>query len=129
MAATAVNVDWLIAGRVIMGVGAAASEPGTLSILRHLYPDRETRADALGMWAAVSGLALALGPVIGGLLVGASGWRAIFWCNLGLGSWPSPWRPAFVPETRDDQAGGSTCQGLVFGAVLLATAVLRRHPR
>jgi MFS family permease len=49
VAALAGNVDWLIAGRVIMGVGAAASEPGTLSIIRHVYPDRKTRADALGV--------------------------------------------------------------------------------
>jgi EmrB/QacA subfamily drug resistance transporter len=121
VAATAVNVDWLIAGRVIMGVGAAASEPGTLSILRHLYPDRESRADALGIWAAVSGLALALGPVIGGLLVGASGWRAIFWCNLALGAVAFAMAAAFVPETRDDQAGGLDRQGLVLGATCLAT--------
>ncbi len=85
VAATAVNVDLLIVGRVIMGVGAAASEPGTLSIIRHVYPDKETRADALGVWAAVSGLALAMGPVIGGALVGAGSWRDIFWFNLLLG--------------------------------------------
>jgi len=62
-----------------MGVGAAASEPGTLSMIRHVYPDRRRRARALGAWAAVSGLALALGPVIGGVLVGLWDFRAIFW--------------------------------------------------
>ncbi|MGH9007977.1 MAG: MFS transporter, partial [Acidimicrobiales bacterium] len=51
LAALAPNVDTLIAGRVVMGLGAAASEPGTLSIIRHVYPDRKTRADALGVWA------------------------------------------------------------------------------
>jgi MFS family permease len=55
VAALAPNVDWLIVGRVMMGLGAAASEPGTLSIIRHVYPDKSTRADALGVWAAVSG--------------------------------------------------------------------------
>ena len=48
MAATAGNADWLIAGRVVMGIGAVASEPGTLSIIRHVYPDRKTRANTLG---------------------------------------------------------------------------------
>ncbi len=49
LAALAPDVHWLIAGRVVMGVGAAASEPGTLSIIRHVYPDKGTRADALGV--------------------------------------------------------------------------------
>ena len=68
-----------------MGLGAAASEPGTLSMLRHLYTDERSRTRALGVWAAVSGLALALGPVIGGALVGVWSWRGIFWFNLAFG--------------------------------------------
>ena len=69
MAALAPSVGWVIAGRAVMGIGAAASEPGTLSVIRQLYPDRTQRARALGAWSAVSGLSLALGPVIGALLV------------------------------------------------------------
>ena len=63
LCALAPSVGWVIAGRAVMGVGAAASEPGTLSVIRQLYPDRRERARALGAWAAVSGLSLALGPV------------------------------------------------------------------
>jgi EmrB/QacA subfamily drug resistance transporter len=120
IAALAGNVDWLIAGRVVMGVGAAASEPGTLSIIRHVYPDRETRADALGVWAAVSGLALALGPVIGGALVGFSSWRAIFWFNLGFGVLAFVLAAVSVPETSDRQGRRIDVLGFFFGAAFLA---------
>jgi EmrB/QacA subfamily drug resistance transporter len=120
VAATASNVDWLIGGRIIMGLGAAASEPGTLSIVRHVYPDARTRADALGVWAAVSGLALALGPVVGGVLVGIWSWRAIFWFNLLIGAVAliMAWR--FVPETRDREPGRIDWMGIVLGALALA---------
>ena len=94
-----------------MGVGAAASEPGTLSIIRHVYPDRETRADALGVWAAVSGLALALGPVIGGALVGFSSWRAIFWFNLASAWSRSSWRSSSCPSRPTARAAASTSSG------------------
>jgi len=120
VAALASNVDWLIAGRVIMGIGAAASEPGTLSIIRHVYPDRETRADALGVWAAVSGLALALGPVIGGALVGFSSWRAIFWFNLGFGVVAFVLAAVSVPESSDRQGRSIDVAGFVLGAAFLA---------
>ena len=120
VAALASNVDWLIAGRVIMGVGAAASEPGTLSIIRHVYPDRETRADALGVWAAVSGLALALGPVIAGALVGFSSWRAIFWFNLGFGVVAFVLAVVFVPESADRQGRRIDYAGFLFGGAFLA---------
>src|ERR1017187_8632061 len=120
IAATAPNVDALIAGRIIMGLGAAASEPGTLSIIRHVYPDEHTRADALGVWAAVSGLALALGPVIGGVLVGLWSWRAIFWFNLLIGAVALLMAYLFVPETSDREEGHLDWLGIVLGAFTLA---------
>ena len=122
VAALAPNVDVLIGGRVIMGLGAAASEPGTLSIIRHVYPDRRTRADALGVWAAVSGLALALGPVIGGVLVGLWSWHAIFWFNLLFGAVAFLMALLFVPETSDRGTGRIDWIGIVLGALALATA-------
>jgi EmrB/QacA subfamily drug resistance transporter len=122
VSATAPNVDVLIAGRVIMGIGAAASEPGTLSVLRHVYPDRATRADALGVWAAVSGLALALGPVIAGTLVGAFSWRAIFWFNLAFGVVAFLMALLFVPESSNPEGREFDLAGMVLGALALGAA-------
>lgn len=119
VSATAPAVGWLILGRFIMGIGAAASEPGTLSVIRHVYPDRATRADALGVWAAVSGLALALGPVIAGLLVGAISWRAIFWFNLAFGLVALAMAAIFVPESSDPEGRRVDLPGTVLGAAAL----------
>ena len=85
LCAVAPNVQTLIAGRAVMGLGAAASEPGTLSMLRQLYPDARARSRAVGIWAGTSGLALAMGPVVGGVLIGLWSWRGIFWFNLAFG--------------------------------------------
>src|SRR3954464_12839251 len=82
IAATAGNATQLVAGRVVQGLGAACSEPGTLSLLRQLHPDARRRARAMGGWAAASGIALAAGPVAAGVLVAAGGWRAVFWGEL-----------------------------------------------
>jgi EmrB/QacA subfamily drug resistance transporter len=94
----------LIAGRAVMGLGAAASEPGTLSMLRQLYSDERTRTRALGVWSAVSGLALAAGPVIGGALVGRWDWRAIFWFNLIFGLLALLAGLFVLPESADPDA-------------------------
>src|SRR3954471_6936173 len=115
LCAVAGGVGMVIAGRAVMGLGAAASEPGTLSVIRQLYPERRERARALGAWSAVSGLALALGPVIGGLLVGVDGWRSVFWFNLGLTLLLVFAVARWVPESRDDQAGRLDGPGFLLG--------------
>ena len=112
----------LIVARVVMGVGAAASEPGTLSIIRHVYPERRARARALGVWSAVSGLALALGPILGGVLVGGGGWRAVFWFNVGFAVVAFALALAVVPESSDPEGRHIDWPGLVLGAGSLAAA-------
>jgi EmrB/QacA subfamily drug resistance transporter len=112
----------LIGGRVVMGIGAAFSEPGTLSMIRHLYPERQRRARALGLWAAVSGLALALGPVIGSVLVGIWSWRAVFWFNLLFGGLCLVAAHRVLPETSDPVRSRLDIPGFVLGAVALGAA-------
>ena len=113
----------LITGRAVMGLGAAASEPGTLSMLRHLYPEEHSRSRAIGVWAAVSGLALAAGPVLGGALVGAWSWRAIFWFNLTFGLAALAAGAIILPERADPDARRVDTSGALLGATALAALV------
>ena len=119
IAAVAPTTDVLIAGRVVMGIGAAASEPGTLSMIRHLYPDRAARARSLGIWAAVSSLGLALGPLIGGLLVFGWSWRAIFWFNVFFGVLAFASAAVVLPESSDPVKARFDVPGFVLGALAL----------
>jgi len=114
----------VIAGRAVMGLGAAASEPGTLSMLRHIYPEYTSRSWALGVWAAVSGSALALGPVVGGALVYAWGWPAIFWFNVLFGVTALIAAVIVLPENSDPTTGRRIdLAGAVYGAVALAALI------
>ena len=108
VAALARGTGRLIAGRVVMGVGAAGCEPGTLSMIRQIYPDQRERARALGVWTAVSGISLAPGPVLGGVLVAAGGWRGIFWFNVAFGLRCSAPPRAILRRAPTRRAGGST---------------------
>jgi DHA2 family methylenomycin A resistance protein-like MFS transporter len=71
----------LVAARAAQGVGAALLLPGSIAAIVDAYPDRAAQAQALGVWAAVSSLALPAGPLLGGLIVTTAGWRAVFWIN------------------------------------------------
>ncbi|HVS68929.1 MAG TPA: MFS transporter [Mycobacteriales bacterium] len=114
----------LIASRALMGVGAAASEPGTLSVLRHIFPETRGRARALSVWAAVSCLGLALGPLIGGVLISLWDWRAIFWLNFVLGGVLLVAAYRHVPESSDRDAAPVDLPGQILAAVAIATVVV-----
>lgn len=122
VSSVATSSGLLIAGRVIMGVGAAASEPGTLSMIRQLYPDGEERAQALGVWSAVSGLALALGPVVGGALVGLWSWRLVFVFNIAVGAIAMAGVRGILPEIVTPQRRRFDIPGFVLGAVTITGA-------
>ena len=128
MCATSSNVAVLIAGRAVMGFGAAASEPGTLSMIRHIYTDERERAWALGVWTTVSGVALAMGPVIGGALIGQHGdWRSIFWFNLAVGALALIGALVVLPENADPDGYRVDIPGSVLSAgalTALAFAVI-----
>lgn len=74
----------LIVARIIQGIGAAMIVPSSLSIVNTNFPDPARRTRAVSLWAAAGGLALALGPVVGGLLVDSLGWRSIFYVNVPI---------------------------------------------
>lgn len=112
----------LIIGRVVMGVGAAGSEPSTLSMIRHIYPDRRARARALGAWAAVSGLALALGPVLGGALVGFWSWRAVFWFNFFFGVLVLIVGSIALPESANEVRRRVDVAGFALSTIALGLA-------
>jgi EmrB/QacA subfamily drug resistance transporter len=120
--ALAPNVEVLIAGRMVMGLGAAASEPGTLSMIRHIYPDGRERARALGVWAAVSGTALALGPVIGGVLAGVWSWRAVFWFNVFFGLVALVAAARVLPENSDPIQRRLDVPGFLLSATALGSS-------
>jgi len=122
IAAVAGSNGMLIAGRVVMGIGAAASEPGTLSVIRHIFPQPGPRARALAAWAAVSGAALAVGPIVAGLIIAVASWREVFWFNLGFGVLAFIAALLTVPESADPQGRHFDWPGTVVGALGLAIA-------
>ncbi|HWE81372.1 MAG TPA: MFS transporter [Gaiellaceae bacterium] len=121
VSALADGADTLIAGRIVMGVGAAASEPGTLSLIRQLYPNERERARALGIWTSVSGISLAAGPVLGGLLVAVAGWRGVFWFSFALGLVALVAAARTLEESADPEGRTVDLPGLAAGAIAITT--------
>jgi EmrB/QacA subfamily drug resistance transporter len=98
--ALATSADMLIASRALMGVGGALIMPSTLSILTNVFPAEE-RPKAIGIWAAVAGIGIAIGPVGGGWLIEHFDWSAVFLVNLPIVAAALAAIPALVPESRD----------------------------
>src|SRR6202050_29189 len=85
LCALAPSLGMLIAARVLQAVGGSMLNPVAMSIIRNVFVDARERAMAIGVWGAVFGVSMALGPVLGGVLVQISSWRAVFLVNLPVG--------------------------------------------
>jgi EmrB/QacA subfamily drug resistance transporter len=100
LAAFATSPDMLIAARALMGIGAAFIFPTTLSILTNTFQGRE-RARAIGVWAGVSGIGVALGPMLGGILVEHFDWGAVFFVNIPICAAALVLGFFLIPTSRD----------------------------
>jgi EmrB/QacA subfamily drug resistance transporter len=117
------SADALVATRAIMGLGAALIFPTTLSIITNVFTERGPRAKAIGLWGAVTGLAIALGPIAGGALLESFSWQSTFLAKvpvalvaLGLVLW-------VVPDSRDPEAPRLDYPGLVLSTAAVGTLV------
>lgn len=120
------SVQMLILGRVIQGAGAAAVLPLSLSLLAAAVPESK-RSAAIGLWGGITGLGIALGPVVGGAITQGLAWEWIFWLNIPIGLIAIPLILAFLQESR----GADTAldlPGVLFGSgavALLVWAIVR----
>jgi EmrB/QacA subfamily drug resistance transporter len=111
------NGGFLIGARVVQGLGGALMNPATLSIITATFPPRE-RGKAIGIWAGVSAMALAIGPLVGGLLTEHVNWNWIFFINVPIGIAGLLAIPVFIEESRDQSADQRLdLPGLVSSAV------------
>ncbi|MDX6255670.1 MAG: hypothetical protein QOJ11_2004 [Frankiales bacterium] len=120
-AALAPNIGTLVAARAVQGVGGAVVVPLTLTLLSHAVPP-EKRGLALGAWGAVGGLAIAIGPLVGGAVVEGASWQWIFWLNVPIGVILAPlaWRmlgESHGPSSKLDLPGVGLASAGLFGIV------------
>lgn len=113
------SVEWLIASRAVQGLGGAMMMPATLSIIAVVFP-REERGMAMGIWGGVTGIAVAVGPTLGGLIVEAASWPYIFFVNVPVGLLVLVLALRVVPETKDPSA----VRQIDYVGVLIVSAAL-----
>ncbi|KVA04703.1 MFS transporter [Burkholderia latens] len=131
--ALAPSVPVLIAARALAGVGAALLLPASLAIIRVVWHDPVERGRALGVWAACNGVAMAIGPTLGGLLIRHFGWRSIFFVVVPLSIAAMLLAMPAVPESSDPRGrhfdGGAQVAGAVaLGTLAYAAIVFRESP-
>jgi EmrB/QacA subfamily drug resistance transporter len=100
LCSVATSVTALVLFRGLQALGGSMLNPVALSIISNVFTERRARARAMGVWGAVFGISLALGPVVGGVLVTSLSWRAIFWINIPIGVAAIVLTRLFVPESK-----------------------------
>lgn len=115
------TIEQLIGFRTLQGLGASMLNPVALSLIVNAFPEPKERARAVGIWGAVAGVSLGLGPVIGGALTELIGWRSIFWINLPIGITAALLAARFVPESMASRARAFDPVGQALVLIGLAT--------
>src|SRR5690349_21463407 len=118
--AAAPQLGVLIAARAVQGLGASAMLPCSLALLVHQFPDPRARARALGVWGGMGSLGVALGPVAGGVLVTATGWRSIFLVNVPICLVTIVLLRRYATESPDNPDRKPDIPGLLLGVTMLA---------
>jgi MFS transporter, DHA2 family, methylenomycin A resistance protein len=118
--AVAHDMPALIAARTLQGIGAAALLPCSLALIVQQFPDPRERAHALGVWGGISGVGMAAGPVLGGVLVSLAGWRSIFLVNVPVCLVALVMIGRFAEESPARRAGPLDPRGLIMGTLALA---------
>jgi EmrB/QacA subfamily drug resistance transporter len=101
--ALAPTIGVLVAARVVQGIGGSMLSPVALAIVVNVITEPRERARAIGVWAAVFGVSMAAGPVVGGALVSELGWRSVFWINVPVVAAALALTTLFVPESRAER--------------------------
>src|SRR6185437_5495738 len=117
----ATSVSALVLFRCLQALGGSMLNPVALSIISNTFTEPRARARAMGVWGAVFGMSLALGPVLGGLLVTGLTWRAIFWINIPVGVAAIVLTQMFVPESKAGTARRFDPLGQLLVIVMLVT--------
>jgi EmrB/QacA subfamily drug resistance transporter len=113
------STNWLIAFRALQAIGGSMLNPVAMSIITNVFTERAERARAIGVWGGVIGLSMALGPLVGGLLVDTVGWRSVFWLNVPVVVAVVVLTARFVPESRAPRARRFDPAGQLLMIVLL----------
>jgi EmrB/QacA subfamily drug resistance transporter len=113
----------LIAARAVMGLGAAMSFPATLSLISNVFTERRERARAIGLWGAIAGVAIAMGPIVGGWLLAHFSWGSIFFAMAPVAVLAAALVALAVPTSRNPDAAALDVPGLVLSSATMALLV------
>ncbi len=116
------DAETLVVARLLQGLGGGLLTPGSLAMIQGAFV-REDRAPAIGAWSGLGGVAAAIGPFLGGLLIGAGSWRLIFWVNLPIALATVWLARRHVPESRSAASDQPAERFDLAGAVLAAVAL------
>ena len=113
----------LIAARAVMGLGAAMTFPATLSLLTNVFTERRERARAIGLWGAIAGVAIAMGPIVGGWLLAHFSWGSIFFAMAPVAAIAMAGAAVAVPASRSPETARPDIPGLVLSSLTMAVLV------